>query len=315
MGQRIKPTLPPAPVAKTRRLLLRPRVWGGLAFLLALGFAAHFLWQRSAPAIADHPQYLVNADGIHITPPPAWIRSDIKMQVLRDAGLVGTISVLDDWDVLSRRVKEAFEFHPWVASVVRITKQLPSSLNIELTYRRPIAAVESRDSSGISFLPIDKDAVRLPESDLTDAERRYLPRISGVTGRPLVGDVWTDPRVIGGAQLVASLGEAWQTLKLVEIMASPRSAAHDESQQDYTFDIITTGGTRIVWGVAPGQEASAGESAFDKKRQRLVDYAAQHGQLESIDGPAAIDVRSDLVVSPRTARRKGSVKKESTQTK
>ena len=28
---------------------------------------------------------------------------------------VGTLSVLDDWDALSRRVKEAFEFHPWVA--------------------------------------------------------------------------------------------------------------------------------------------------------------------------------------------------------
>jgi hypothetical protein len=73
----------------------------------------------------------------------------------------------------------------------------------------------------------------------------------------------------------------------------------------YTFEIITTGGTRIVWGAAPGEEASAGESPFDKKRRRLLDYAAQHGKLESIDGPASIDVRSELVVTPRTARRKG----------
>ena len=74
----------------------------------------------------------------------------------------------------------------------------------------------------------------------------------------------------------------------------------------YTFEIITSGGTRIVWGAAPGQEASAGESAFDQKRKRLLDYAAQHGQLESIDGPAAIDVRSDLVVTPRTAQHEAS---------
>ena len=69
------------------------------------------------------------------------------------------------------------------------------------------------------FLPIDEHAVRLPEGDLSEAERRYLPRISGITGRPLVGDRWDDPRVVGGAKLAAQLADVWQKLRLVEIIA------------------------------------------------------------------------------------------------
>jgi hypothetical protein len=304
MSQKIKTDSPPLPVP-IRRILLRPRVWAGLIFLLALGFGAHFLWQRGAPTIARHPQYQLTADSIHITPPPAWIRSNIKEQVLRDSGLT-TLSVLEDGETVSRRVKDAFEFHPWVASVERITKRLPASLDIELKYRRPIAAVESRDSGGVTYLPIDERAVRLPEGDLTDAECRYLPRISGVTGRPLVGDTWNDPRVVGAAKLAAALTDIWQKLRLVEIIAVLQSGPHDDSQV-YAFEIITTGGMRVVWGAAPGQEVTPGESAFDQKRQRLLDYAAQHGQFEAIDGPAAIDVRNELVITPRTAKgKKGS---------
>ncbi len=294
---------------------LRPRVFVVLALLVGLGFAAHYIWQRYAPTVARHPQYRITADDIQITPPPPWIRSDIKTEVLRDAGLVGTLSVLDDWDALAQRVRDAFEMHPWVASVERITKRLPSALDVELKYRRPVAAVESIEPHGVTFLPIDERAIRLPDADLTETERRYLPRISGVTGRPLVGDAWEDPRVVGGAQLAAALADVWQQLRLVEIISPPQPQVHNDTRI-YTFDIITSGGTRIVWGATTGQETTIGESPFDAKRKRLLDYAAQHGKLESIDGPASVDVRSDLVVTPRTARRKpAATADKATQTK
>src|SRR5262245_32516138 len=96
---------------------IRPRVVAILTLLLGLGIVGHFVWQHCAPTIARHPQYRLAAENIHITPAPPWIRSDIKSEVLRDAGLAGTISVLDDWDTLAERVRKAFESHPWVASV------------------------------------------------------------------------------------------------------------------------------------------------------------------------------------------------------
>ena len=89
--------------------------------------------------------------------------------------------------------------------------------------------------------------IRLPEDDLTEIERRYLPRISGITGRPLVGDVWDDPRVVGGAKIAAGLADVWQQLRLVEIIANPQSQTNGTSTS-YAFEIVTSGGTRIVWG-------------------------------------------------------------------
>jgi len=303
VSPRIKASTPALPRHRGRIFRLRPRIWLGLLCLVCLGFATHLLWQRTAPIIAQHPQYLLAAENIEITPSPPWIRSDIKAEVLRDGGLAGTVSLLDPWDELSRRVQDAFEFHPWIASVERIRKRPPSSLEVEVKYRRPIAAVEVGDADGVAFLPIDEHAIRLPERDLSDAQRRYLPRISGITDRPLVGDAWDDPRVIGGAKLAAALTDVWQQLRLVEILSRIRPDAADE-HPSYTYELVTTGGTRIVWGAAPGQEALAGELPLDQKRRLLQDYAAQHGRLESIDGPARLDVRSDLIVTPRTARNK-----------
>ncbi len=315
MSPRIKPETSPLPAVRGRLIRIRPRVWACLAMLAGVGAGAHLLWLRTAPVVARDPQYVLSADHIQITPPPSWIRSDVKAQVLRDSGLISTASVLDNWDTLARRVKDAFELHPWVASVERITRRLPSSLEVELKYRRPIAAVESSDSAGVMFLPIDEHAVRLPEGDFTETERRYLPRVSGVTGRPLVGDVWDDPRVVGGAKLAAQLADVWQQLRLVEILANVQPSAREETPL-YTFELVTTGGTRIIWGAIPGQEISAGEAPFDQKRRRLLDYAAHHGKLESIEGPAVLDVRSDLIITPRTAQRKPAASKEdSTQTK
>jgi hypothetical protein len=317
MSPRIKPELAPLPSPRARLFRIRPRVWVCLTLLAGLGIGTHFLWLRTAPIVARDPQYLLSAERIKITPAPPWIRSDIKAQVLRDSGLIGNFSVLDDWDSLARRVKDAFALHPWVASVERITRRLPSSLEVELKYRRPVAAIESGDMSGVMFLPVDENGIRLPEGDLTETERRYLPRVSGVQGRPLVGDKWDDPRVLGGVRLAARLADVWQQLRLVEILANVPSSSRDD-KPFYTFELVTTGGTRIIWGATPGQESSFGESAFDQKRKRLIDYASQHGKLETLDGPAVLDVRSDLIITPRTARKNKTTnakKETTTQTK
>src|SRR5262245_46652662 len=103
MSPRITPEpsrLPPAP---GRVFRIRPQGWACLALLMAMGVGANLLWKRTSPIVARDPQYLLSAERIQITPSPPWIRSDIKTQVLRDSGLIGTASVLDDWDSLSRR--------------------------------------------------------------------------------------------------------------------------------------------------------------------------------------------------------------------
>jgi hypothetical protein len=311
---RIKTESKPLPPAPRRLYHVRPQALVAILLLAGLGLAAHFTWQQFRHQIAGDSHYALNADRIRITPQPPWIRTDIKSQVLRNAGLQGNLSLLQDTDTLCRQIKDAFEFNPWIASVGRIRVEVPVAIGVELVYRKPVAAVESTDPNGIMYLPIDEHAVRLPESDLSEAERRYLPRISGITGRPLVGDKWDDPRVAGGARLAVHLSDVWQKLRLVEIVANPLTSASSDKPV-FRYEIVTSGGTHIVWGMTPGDEASIGESPFVQKRQRLLDYAAQHGKLESIDGPAVLDIRSELVVTPRTARKKAITVEGETQTK
>jgi len=306
-----KSTPPPAP---TPRILWRPKVWGSLALVLAIGYVGHLAWQHYLPTIARHPQFQITAANVHVTPPPHWIRTDVKAEVLRDSGLLGHLSVIDDHQRLQQRVRDAFAFHPWVAAVGKITINLPASLDVELRYRQPVAAVEAVDRATVSYLPIDATGVRLPDTDFSDYERRSLPRISGVSGLPSVGEHWADDRVTSAATLAAKLADVWSQLRLVEIIPSMHAEVRGDASY-YAFEIMTSGGTRIVWGAPPGREQNAGESPFDAKRQRLLDYAAGPGQLDSIDGPASVDVRSELVVSPRTARRPPAEKEDKTETK
>jgi hypothetical protein len=284
------------------RILWRPKVWAGLVLLVLVGTAGHFAWQRFAPLIGRHPQYQITAERIQITPPPPWIRTDVKAEVVQNAGLAGSLSLLDDGDRMQQRIRDAFSFHPWVAAVKRVRVDLPASLEVELEYRRPLAVIESATDDGLAYLPIDAEGVRLPDADFSAVERRLLPRIAGVTGRPAVGAAWNDPRVVEGARLVGELADVWNKLRLVEIVPSPHPQVRGDVRF-HTFEITTSGGTRIVWGAALGSEKDAAESPFEVKRQRLLDYAAEHGPLDSIDGPAMVDVRNELVVVPRTARR------------
>ena len=271
-----------------------------MILLAALAVGARLAWMQLAPTIAHHPQYQITADSIRITPQPPWIHSDVRAEVLRDAGLVGTLSIMDDSDKLNQRVRDAFAFHAWVAAVRHIVLSLPASIDVELEYRRPVAAVQVVADPAAPCSPIDVAAFRLPDADFSEVERRYLPRIVGVAGQPLVGKPWTDERVMEGARLAAGLGEVWAKLRLVEIIPSADPRVRGEIRY-HTFELTTSGGTRIRWGAAPGHEADSGESPFNVKRQRLVDYATQHGKLDSIEGPELVDVRSDLVVVPRTA--------------
>src|SRR3954454_23351119 len=117
MSPRVKSDSPLLSNASKKPFIFRLRSWISVLILAALAIAAHFAWLRSKPQLAQDPHFALTMDKIRVTPPPPWIRSDVKTQALLDANLIGTLSVLDEWETLSLRIKQAFEFHPWVASV------------------------------------------------------------------------------------------------------------------------------------------------------------------------------------------------------
>lgn len=278
-----------------RRGLAAGAMLAGLAVICALA------WQVARQQMRADPRYQVTAASIEIADPPPWVRTDIRLEALRDANLRGGLSVLDPPEQLQQRVADAFQFHPWVESVGKIQTLPPNRVQVELTYRRPLAAVEVEGQAG-KLAVIDRHGVRLPSGDLTPVELRYLPRIRQIESTTLPGELWRDHRVLGAVELVAALGQHWRGLDLIEIRPSTSLRVRGDLRY-YSYEMLTLGGTRIQWGPKPSA-LPTGEPPFEQKLRWLVDYVASNGPLRSSYGtPATIDLREGFSIVQRTAKK------------
>ena len=300
-----KPKPPKAPPEASRlrlaalQITQRSRAIAALAVVALLGWGMQGVWQHYAPQISQQKNYLLTEQRITISPLPEWITGDVRGEAVRNAGLAGRLSVLDG--AFAQVVEDAFVLHPWVESVDRITKSYPAGVHVELTYRRPVAVVELVNQNVVQLIPIDRHGVHLPALEVPNIRKRYLPRIGNIVGRPSVGQPWADARVLGAADLAVQLEPVWKSLHLVDILPLSRPEIRNQ-QQYFLFDLITRAGTRIVWGAAPGS-APPGEDKFEAKLARLRTCDRQYGPLDSERGPAVVDIRTELAITPRTAKK------------
>ena len=270
-----------------------------IALLAMVGLGLSLAWRQFAPAIAARDEYRLSADCIRVSLPPDWLVTDVRDEVVRDGSLDAGLSILDD--DLVKRLIDAFEIHPWVQSVDRVTKKLPAGVDVAVTYRKPIAAVvvELRDRKTLS--PVDADGVRLPAKDIRPMAVQVLPRIAGALGQPPIGQPWRDERVRGGCRLAQFLAAEWDALGLVDILPSERSEIYNKEPY-FDYDLVTRGGTRIWWGAAPGAGPPQ-ESPPEDKLERLRRFVAKHGPLTDTNSPKTIDVRHGLDFEARDARK------------
>ncbi len=271
------------------------RIQLAILTLAAFGLAWAVTWYMVRDHVQQGAEYFLTAERLEVTPPPPWIRSDIKGEVLRSVSLDRPLSILDE--DLNRRIHDAFPLHPWVASVGRVTKEYPAKVKVELIYRRPVCMVEVPGG----LFAVDAEGVLLPSADFLPHEAQRYPRLAQVNSVPLgqVGMPWGDPRVAGGSRLAAFLIEHWGELRLAQIV--PSSQALDEAGEVFHFDLFTLEGTRIRWGRPPGVSPE-GESPVEEKIARLKDIATRHGSLDSA-GQKEIDLRpiGDWRSAPHTA--------------
>ena len=256
--------------------------------------AGYFVWQHVRDHLLAGSQYQVHPENVSVTSPPEWIRGDVKADVLREVTRSGPLSLLDD--DLTVRLASAFLAHPWVARVNRVSKHFPSSVDVSLAYRVPVAMVEV--DGGNAVLPVDEGGVLLPTHDSAgqanftaeDADR--YPRIAEIHTMPSgpEGTRWGDAGVLGGAQIAAALASDWTVLGLARIIPWERKPAR--SGVEYTFALETHSGTRVHWGRAPGSQFG-GEVPAAQKIAQLKRYAAANGgTLDGPNGPQEIEIDS-----------------------
>src|SRR6185295_19968759 len=76
-----------------------------------LGGAWLTLWDHVREHVMASSQYRLDPKDIEITPPPPWIHTDIKAEVIHEAQLDASLSRLDK--DLTLRLAQAFGLHPW----------------------------------------------------------------------------------------------------------------------------------------------------------------------------------------------------------
>jgi len=308
-----KKTARPSPLgALVGSVRKRYRLFVAAAALLLLGIVGQQVWRHAQTGMRQDPRYRVTAATIQTPPPPPWIRTDIRLEALRDAGLHGDLSILDPPEQLQKRLASAFAFHPWVEQVGTITKQPPNRIFIELAYRRPLAAVQqiatprlaSSQASG-PLVAVDRHGVRLPSADLTQAQIRYLPRVADIASTSLPGEVWRDARLQGAVALVDAFGAKWAQLELVEVVPDRQPNIRGDLRFP-VYELVTNWRTRIIWGAAPNV-TPPGEASFATKLARLEGYLAKHGKFHQSTGlaPEVLNIRDDRIdVKHRTAKKK-----------
>ena len=271
------------------RWVYRPRV---LLLLAAIG--AVFLLKpyvsRWLPDLANKAVYRYTMTEMRLTPPNRWVPADLVREVIESAGLPDEYSLLDEGVV--SEVAAALDQHPWVAEVVEVRLSRETGIEAELEYRIPVLMVET--PRGV--YPVDRESVLLPPTDFAVADVKRFPLLRQTASMPAgsSGEPWGDQVVLGAARLASELApdqqmsEYWDRFELTAIEA-PGNRSDDVPLEEVSYELVTSGGSRIVWGCPPGADHL--EPTVQQKLARLEDYLATHGGFESARGPNRIDIR------------------------
>ncbi|MSR60439.1 MAG: hypothetical protein EXS05_22830 [Planctomycetaceae bacterium] len=292
------PPTAPGALLRLRHQLYRPRFL--IAAAAIVGLCLGWPTIRSLiPELGSRPEYKLAATKIQVTQPPKWVPHNLVEQVIEHADLPSELSFLDD--DLVRSLAEAFALHPWVAEVESVRKSFPPAIEVKLKYREPVAMVEVKNGK----YPVDAQGVLLPPQDFSSADARGYQQIIGVHSTPQgpAGSNWGDEVVVEAARLAARLAPCWKRLKLAAIVC-PREPRKTNDLDSGVYELITQGGSEIIWGHGPRSD-HPGELTTDQKIERLETYAKKFGGLDPPQGRRRIDIRHrrDVIHSPLSTQR------------
>jgi hypothetical protein len=247
------------------------------------------LWPYVAqklPSLEGRPEYQISFSQIQISPLPKHpVPENLVEQVAEQSGVPSKVSLLSD--SLTSDIASSFRRHPWVAKVVRVQKSFPASVTVELEYRQPVLMAKVQGG----LIPVDLHGVLLPTSDFSTSDINRFPVIQYTGMRPKIrpGTIWNEPNILAAARLASLLSEKWKLLKL-EAIVIPQLAEPSTDPMEILLELTGIGGSRIVWGRAPGSD-HPGELEPIQKIRRLEKYLTDYGDYGQPHGPYEIDIR------------------------
>ena len=214
---------------------------------------------RELPELSAYPAYQLSRSAVEVIPEkPDWVPEDFLL----------TVTGSEKWPEDG-------------------TPLLDATL-VRLVFRRPVAWVET-DSGRVA---VDVTGVRLPGEDLVGETAERYPVVRGVTSQTPAADgvAWNDPSVVAAAQLAVELESYWEPFDLVAIVVKRRDPMGNSVGDHMVLELLTRGGSRVVWGRSPGT-GHPGELTTAQKIGRIMQFISHFDSLDPPDGPFEINIR------------------------
>jgi hypothetical protein len=249
--------------------LLLPVLIAAVVVALALG-GLRWLDARIRDDLGHSGEYRIAFHDIQCEPPAGMSREDFLAEVQYLSNTPAQLNPLDG--SLAKSLFEAFVLHPWVDEVQRIEVLPDRRVRVQLRHRVPVLAVNVGDE----IRAVDRNGVRLPRSASTQGLAVFVGEVKPPRGPE--GTLWGDDRLTAAAAVVDFLREDQARLRIKQVQVGSPGLV-----------LLTSGGSRILWGQAPGAETS-NEAKAEEKRRRLLQYCEEHGDLDHPE-PRDHDVR------------------------
>ncbi|TWT58631.1 Cell division protein FtsQ [Thalassoglobus neptunius] len=274
-------------------IVLRKFVFRPVTLLVvAIGLVSAVLAPRvpaMLPDLSQLEEYQFPLDEMRVNAPNEWVPPTLIDDVLAQSSLTENVSLLDS--NLCREVSEALAGHPWIrkAQLVRLTNE--PAIQALIDYREPVAFVRTPTD----IYAIDVEGVILPREDFTEDDYARFPWILNAVDPESAeaGDVWPGSAMVAAATIAEILTPKhnmevyWNHFQLRGIILPPNS--RDLQPDEMIFELLTVGGSRVVWGKPIGFDDL--EPTAEQKLGRMEQYIERFGDFDSPNGPYRIDIR------------------------
>ena len=274
---------------------------GSAAFVL---FIAIGCWEKYGNRIVDRHSMTLTPDKIQMSQQPAWIGTDLKELVVGDMeDPNNALPSIMDTELVPQTVS-SLKTVGWIESIDRVEKS-KAGLEIDLTYRQPVAMVEVSPTTVKGFkstkpvmLHIDRTATLMGKGLSNRPEDFLLISVDHpmYMDQLIAWSPWQDSRIQSAASISHAVKDVWQPMGLYRLMTwRSRSNATDRR---IPFQFWTKMGQRtgvkIIWGNAPGEELP-GEATAAAKIEAMAAYVAKNGRFDEMTD-RTLDIRSGNIV-------------------
>lgn len=293
MAARGNPKDAQGPKKPSRRWRRLKRVLGLLALGACVG-GVGYGFSVLGQDVRELPMYQMSSESLRLVEGPTWMTPSILADLDVRPQLPERFSLLDP--DICRQVAEAYERIVWVDRVDRVAKLDPRvdperpPLEIQLTFRRPMAYVEGPQGSYL----VDARGIRLPGvyADPPRLGKVALLVIRGVDSAPPgPGHAWLDAGLQAGVRVAEVVEPYREKYRVVRIDVSNVGGRRD--RKDTEISLYTRGNppTRIKWGKAPSPEAEILQEKTLAEKVAYLNYVYEKlrgrvdGYLDYIDVP------------------------------